>query len=98
MEIRRNFSFWPSEKSMLKRIYCWLVDRWLIRKYRLPDYFFDLTQCLQEKKLERVVELATSKNLELMTHPVFRTEADYLMSDKFQVVLQRLDIGGYALV
>jgi chitin disaccharide deacetylase len=98
MTIRRNFSFWPREKNLLNRAYRGLVDCWLIRRYRLPDYFFDLTQCLQEKKLERVVELAASKNVELMTHPVSRTEADYLMSDEFEVILQRLDVGGYALV
>jgi hypothetical protein len=46
MKMRRNFSFWPGEKGFLNRPYRGLVDRWLIRKYRLPDYFFDLTQCL----------------------------------------------------
>ena len=25
------------------------VDRWLACRYRLTDYFFDLTQCIQEK-------------------------------------------------
>lgn len=98
MKLRRNFSFWPDEKSVLNRAYRGLVDSWLARRHRLPDYFFDLTQCTQEKKLERVIALAKSKNVELMTHPVLRTEADYLMSDEFQVILQRLETGGYALV
>ena len=98
MKLRRNFSFWPGEKSFVNRAYRGLVDCWLARRHRLPDYFFDLTQCIQEKKLERVVALAKSKNVELMTHPVLRTEANYLMSDELQVILQRLEIGGYALV
>jgi predicted glycoside hydrolase/deacetylase ChbG (UPF0249 family) len=98
MKMRRNFSFWPGEKSWLNRAYRGLVDRWLARRYQLTDYFFDLTQCIQEKKLDRVAALAKSKDVELMTHPVFRTEADYLMSDEFQVMLQRLEIGSYALV
>jgi predicted glycoside hydrolase/deacetylase ChbG (UPF0249 family) len=98
MKLRRNFSFCPGEKSLLNRAYRGLVDSWLARRHRLPDYFFDLTQCIQEKKLERVVALAKSKKVELMTHPVLRTEADYLMSDEFQAILQRLETGGYALV
>src|SRR5207237_6047878 len=53
MKIRRNFSFWPGEKSWLNRTYRGLVDRWLARKYRLTDYFFDLSQSLQEQKLDR---------------------------------------------
>jgi predicted glycoside hydrolase/deacetylase ChbG (UPF0249 family) len=98
MKIRRNFSFWPGEKSSLNRAYRALVDRWLARRYRLTDYFFDLTQCIQEKKLDRVAALARSSNVELMTHPILGSELQYIMSDQFQVMLQRLNVGGYALV
>jgi chitin disaccharide deacetylase len=97
-KLRRNFSFWPGEKSMLNRTYRWLVDRWLARRYCLADYFFDLTQCIEEKKLDRVAALAKSSNVELMTHPIVNKEEAYLMSDGFGVVLERLNIGGYALV
>jgi chitin disaccharide deacetylase len=98
MKIRRNFSFWPGEKSPLNRAYRALVDRWLARRYRLTDYFFDLTQCIEDNKLGRATSLAKSSNVELMTHPVVETEADYLMSVEFHVLLQRLNVGGYALV
>jgi len=98
MKMRRNFSFWPGEKSLLNRIYRGLVDRWLARKYRLPDYFFDLMQCIREKKFGRVAALTKTSNVELMTHPVDQVESDYLMSDEFRTVLQHLDVGGYALV
>jgi predicted glycoside hydrolase/deacetylase ChbG (UPF0249 family) len=97
-KMRRNFSFWPGEKSLLNRAYRGLVDRWLARRYRLPDYFFDLTQCIHEKKLDRVAALAKSSNVELMTHPIAQAEAEYLMSETFHRILQRLEIGGYALV
>jgi predicted glycoside hydrolase/deacetylase ChbG (UPF0249 family) len=97
-KLRRNFSFWPGEKSVLNRTYRWLVDRWLARRYCLPDYFFDLTQCIEEKKLDRVAALAKSSDVELMTHPIVNKEEAYLMSDGFGVMLERLNIGGYALV
>jgi chitin disaccharide deacetylase len=96
--LRRNFSFWPGEKSMLNRAYRWLVDRWLARRYKLTDYFFDLTQCIEENKLGRVASLAKSSNVELMTHPIVNGEEEYLMSDEFRELLQRLEIGDYALV
>jgi chitin disaccharide deacetylase len=98
MKIRRNFSFQPSEKSWTNRAYRTFVDRWLARKYRLTDYFFDLSQCIQQKKLDRVTALATSANVELMTHPIVPREAEYLMSDEFSELLRHLEIGGYALV
>jgi predicted glycoside hydrolase/deacetylase ChbG (UPF0249 family) len=98
MKIRRNFSFWPGEKSWFNRAYRALVDRWLAKKYRLTDYFFDLTQCIQDEKLDRVATLAKSNNVELMTHPIFELESAYLMSNQFHAMLQRLNFGGYALV
>jgi predicted glycoside hydrolase/deacetylase ChbG (UPF0249 family) len=97
-KMRRNFSFWAGEKNFLNRAYRRLVDRWLARRYRLTDYFFDLTQCIEENKLGRVTSLAKSSNVELMTHPIVPREADYLMSDEFSELLQRLEVGSYALV
>jgi len=98
MKIRRNFSFWPGEKSCSNRAYRYLVDRWLARRYCLADYFFDLIQCIEGKKLDRVAALAKSSNVELMTHPAVSAEKAFLMSDEFLVILQHLEIGGYALV
>ena len=98
MRIRRNFSFWPGEKNWFNRAYRSLVDRWLARRYRLTDYFFDLTQSIRGKKMDRVMALAESTKVELMTHPILELESDYLMSDQFQTMLQRVDVGGYALV
>jgi predicted glycoside hydrolase/deacetylase ChbG (UPF0249 family) len=97
-KVRRNFSFGPGEKSFLNRAYRALVDRWLSRRYRLPDYFFDLTQCIEEQKLDRVAALAESRKVELMTHPILPLESEYLISDQFQAILERVNTGGYALV
>lgn len=97
-KVRRNFSFWPGEKSLLNRSYRALVDRWLARRYRLTDYFFDLTQCIEAKKLNRVAALAMSSNIELMTHPIAHAEERHLMSAEFHALLRGLEIGGYALL
>ena len=95
--VRRNFSFWPGEKSWLNRSYRRLVDRWLSRRYRLTDYFFDLTQCMSNGKMNRVLQLAQSGDVELMVHPINPREAEYLMSDEFRGVLQRLELQTHAL-
>jgi chitin disaccharide deacetylase len=94
-KMRRNFSFWPGEKSLLNRGYRALVDRWLARKYYLPDYFFDLTQCIEEAKLDRVAGLARSSNVELMTHPIVGSETDYLMGDEFAAMLREVETGTF---
>jgi len=86
MKIRRNFSFFSGEKNWLNRAYRSLVDRWLASRYQLTDYFFDLTQCIQSRKLNRVKTLARSSNVELMTHPIVSTETKYLLSDEFRAL------------
>lgn len=85
--VRRNFSFWPGEKSALNRGYRGLVDRFLSRRYLLTDYFFDLTQSAEENKLSRVATLAASNTVELMTHPSDVSERRFLMGDQFTAIL-----------
>ncbi len=98
IKIRRNFSFRAGEKSRLNRAYRAFVDHWLARRYRLTDYFFDLTQSIRERKMDRVMALAESSKVELMTHPILELESEYLMSDQFQAMLQSLNVGSYALI
>jgi predicted glycoside hydrolase/deacetylase ChbG (UPF0249 family) len=95
-KIRRNFSFWPGEKSALNRAYRALVDRWLSRRHRMTDYFFDLGQCMRENKFNRVATLAKAKSLELMTHPVLTEETDFLMGKVFHDFMSGLPTGSYA--
>jgi predicted glycoside hydrolase/deacetylase ChbG (UPF0249 family) len=94
--VRRNFSFWPGEKSILNRAYRTLVDRWLSRRYRLTDYFFDLTQCRRAGKLNRVATLARSGEVELMTHPAVAEEGNYLLSNEFEGILRQTELRSYA--
>jgi predicted glycoside hydrolase/deacetylase ChbG (UPF0249 family) len=93
MKVRRNFSFWPGEKSLLNRAYRRLLDRLLSRRYQLTDYFFDLTQSLEQNKLPRVQALARSSAVELMTHPIVPMEFEYLIGREFEALLERLSRG-----
>jgi chitin disaccharide deacetylase len=92
MKVRRHFSFWPKEKSLLNRGYRSSVNWWLARKYRLADYFFDLTQCIEEKKFDRVKALARTNDVELMTHPIVQGEIEYLMGDNFLTLLEEVEV------
>jgi predicted glycoside hydrolase/deacetylase ChbG (UPF0249 family) len=89
--VRRNFSFWPGEKSALNRYYRRCVDSILARKYSLVDYFFSLEESLRSGRLDKVFSLAETATVELMTHPVNRQEFDYLMSDAYRDRVGRLE-------
>jgi predicted glycoside hydrolase/deacetylase ChbG (UPF0249 family) len=89
--VRRNFSFWPGEKSALNRYYRHRVDSILARDYSLVDFFFSLEDSLRTGRLERVFSLAETATVELMTHPVNPGEFQYLMSDSYMNRLSRLE-------
>jgi len=96
-KVRRNFYFWPREKNFVNRTYRRLVDLWLARSYRLTDFFFDISQCLQHDRLKQVTQLAkTAAIIEIMTHPANAVEYAYLMSDRFVEDLGILEKGTYS--
>ena len=97
-KVRRNFHFWPGEKAWLNRAYRRIADRRLARRYRVTDYFFALSQCLQGDRLARVLALAHSHSVEVMAHPAQAAELDCLMSDRYLAALQSVERGTYASI
>ncbi len=89
--VRRNFSFWPGEKNALNRYYRRRVDSILARDYSLVDYFFSLEESLKTGRLERVFSLAEASTVELMAHPVYPGEFQYLMSDAYMDRVRQLE-------
>jgi chitin disaccharide deacetylase len=98
VRVRRSFSFGPGEKNAVNRAYRHLVDLWLARRHRITDYFFSLSQCLQNNRLTYAVEAAESATVELMTHPTNQKEYSHLMSEDHVEMLGRVGRGTYALV
>jgi len=94
--IRRSFSFWPGEKSLLNRSYRGLVNRLIRRRYFTTDFFFALSHNLGPDRWPRLSRLALESCVELMTHPIVASEYAVLMSDEFLDFLQALNVGSYA--
>lgn len=97
-KVRRSFYFWPGEKGLVNRTYRRVIDQVLSHRYRVTDYFFALSQCLQGDRLAKVLALAGTHVVELMAHPTNRLEADWLMSDQDEARLKRVVLGNYYLV
>jgi chitin disaccharide deacetylase len=81
LTVRRNLWFWPGEKSVLNRIYRHCLDRWLAQRYCLADYFFDLSECLEGSRMKRLMHLAKTSDVEIVTHPRLPNEYSYLTSE-----------------
>jgi predicted glycoside hydrolase/deacetylase ChbG (UPF0249 family) len=96
LKVRRSFTFWPDQKAFLNRLYRYLIDRWLARKYRVTDFFFSLDGCLRDQSLRRVLDLAVTANVELMTHPVRSEEYAFLLGDEICKFLKYIRASSFA--
>lgn len=75
---RRNFSFQAGEKSIANRLFRRLIDKKLVRRHRVADYFFSLEPLQPTERLERIVSLAKQSVVELETHPANPEEHRFL--------------------
>lgn len=94
-KVRRNFSFGPGEKSLFNRAYRSLIDRSLKRRYRLTDFFFCISKCLEGQRLREVMHLAETSAVELMTHPLRENERAFLMSNDYGASLEGVKLASY---
>jgi len=95
-KVRRNFHFWPDEKGWANRAYRHAIDRLLARRCTVADYFFALAHCIAGRRRARVMELARTASVEVMTHPVVPVERSFLLSDEFQSTFGSLELKTYS--
>jgi len=92
VQIRRNHTFESGERGVLNRAYRMIVDKWLLKNYILTDFFFDLSQNMDMRCLQRIFNLAQSSDVELMVHPGRINEFEYLESDEYWQLISCLDM------
>lgn len=96
--VRRSFSFWPGEKGVINRLYRKWVDDRVVRRYGSTDYFFALSQSGDSGRLARILTLAESSNVELMTHPEIAGDQSTLNSEKLREGVSRIGFGNYRMI
>lgn len=97
-KVRRSFTFSSGEKSIFNRFYRYTVDMILMRRYTCTDYFFSIWPPWQTERLRRIVNLAKSRNVELMVHPERKKEFEYLMTDEYFHMMSLVKTGNYGLL
>ena len=75
---RRNFFFWPGEKSSLNRYYRKAIDHLLATHHQIVDFLFVLPPIEPAARLKRIRSLANQFTIELETHPVNPEEYRFL--------------------
>jgi predicted glycoside hydrolase/deacetylase ChbG (UPF0249 family) len=92
IRIRRNFTFYPGEKDPVNRLYRYLVDRWLNSKFLCTDTFFSMKP-IDREKLQKLVLLSKSSDVEIMVHPGVENEYLFLLSSEWADLLSQANQG-----
>ncbi|HET8925024.1 MAG TPA: ChbG/HpnK family deacetylase [Candidatus Acidoferrum sp.] len=90
--VRRNENFLASEKGPINRLYRKAVDRILVRRHRMVDYFFTLAPIRPPGRLQRIFSLSREFVVELETHPVDPEEYRLLTSEDIFSYIENLQI------
>jgi chitin disaccharide deacetylase len=98
MRVRRNYTQEPGHKMSIMTLYRRLVDVWLVRRYRCADAFFSIQPMQLPGRLERIIRLACSLNVELMVHPAFPEQYEYLLSPQYHDLIGAVPKGSYRIL
>jgi chitin disaccharide deacetylase len=94
--VRRNLSFGVGEKSRLNRMYRSRQDARLSQRYKLTDFFFDLSPVKPLERLKRICKLAAQFCVEVEAHPIREEEYAFMMNGGFESVCAEAQVArGY---
>ena len=89
---RRNFSFRPSDKGWINRLYRGAIDCLLATRHHLTDYFFALPPLEAVGRIDEIVSIARRAIVEVETHPVNPEEYRFLVSGEVVGRIRDLEI------
>jgi predicted glycoside hydrolase/deacetylase ChbG (UPF0249 family) len=88
IKIRRNFTFYRGEKNPINRLYRRLVDWWLQSNFLCTDSFFSMKPT-DLAKLQRLVALSETSDVEIMVHPGLENEYLFLLSSEWENLMSQ---------
>jgi predicted glycoside hydrolase/deacetylase ChbG (UPF0249 family) len=91
--VRRNFSFGPGEKSLANRAYRRMIDAWLARHYHCVDYYFAIEPDYQIQRLQKIIRLSYSFQIEIGVHPEKEETNDFLRSAPYRELISAVPNG-----
>jgi predicted glycoside hydrolase/deacetylase ChbG (UPF0249 family) len=97
-KVRRSFTFSSGEKNILNIFYREIIDSILRRRYTCTEFFFSAKPTQNIVRLKNIVNLAKTRNVELMVHPEKKIEFDFLMSDDFFEMVSPVQTGNYSIL
>ncbi|MCB1097955.1 MAG: ChbG/HpnK family deacetylase [Verrucomicrobiae bacterium] len=94
--VRRNFTFRKGEKSFLNRAYRDILDARLSRHHTLTDQFYSLKSAIEHRRLSAILEASKTNSVELMTHPEWVIESQFLDDPENESALHGVTVGDFS--
>lgn len=97
-KVRRNFTFSASEKGVFNRWYRKHIDRVLMKKYVLTDFFYALNRHVNRQEMKEKLAEAKKIDIECMVHPGMENDYRFIMGAEFKGIVTVLPLGNYAML
>jgi chitin disaccharide deacetylase len=94
--IRRSHTFSRREKDPVNRFLRRIMDRWLVGRYRITDYFFDLWPFDDLGRIRAILMLSEKSLVELMVHPERTEQLEFITGPDFGALMQTVCIGDFS--
>lgn len=94
--VRRSFTFYRGEKSLLNIYYRRIIDAWLLARHVSTDAFFSLDPVSDLARLARIIGLAKETCVELMVHPWKPDQFAFLIGDRASMMINSARLGDFA--
>ena len=93
--VRRTFKFERGEKSRFNRLYRRYVDRIVSKRHISTDRFFSIQPLQDRERLKRIFAYAENESVEIEVHPENMEEAEFLLSEPYQNLIDGVPVGGF---
>ena len=93
-KLRRTFTFPSGEKPWANRLFRSAVNRAIARRFVGTTYFLHLDSFVRAVR-DGALRLDGNASIEVLNHPEFPAERDFLMSDSWLELISRFRLGNY---
>lgn len=91
--VRRNFTFNPGEKDLINRLYRRFLDFLVLRRFISTDCFFSIAPLQDYTRLRNIANRTALETIEVEVHPENDEEIEFLLSDKYQNLVNDAHLG-----
>ena len=91
--LRETFTFNPGEKFFFNLLYRHILDIWISRRFISPDSFYSIVPVQNHKRLQKIINRAVKKNIEIAVHPENTEESEFLLSDQYKNLIDSIHTG-----